>query len=150
MKVNRSVEHGVVVLLMLALQRGHAPVTSQALARHMGVSDSYLKKTLRKLVVADLVESSAARGGGFSLARPIDEMTLADAYEAIETGGFSFRASPQAATLFPDSEHAEQSIDMITGVFETGYRAFLDELATCRLSDLLKEGAWEEGAIDWT
>lgn len=149
MKVNRSVEHGVLVLLMLALQQNHEPVTSQVLAQRMGVSDSYLKKTLRKLVVAGLVESSATRGGGFSLARPIDQITLADAYQALDGEGFGFRASPQAATLFPDTEHAEQSIEAITETFEAGYQAFLAQLATRRLSDLLKDGAWQNGAVDW-
>lgn len=147
--MNRSVEHGVLVLLMLALQKGHAPVTSQVLAQRMGVSDSYLKKTLRKLVVAGLVESLATRGGGFTLAQPIDMVTLADAYEALEGEGFSFRASPQAVAIFPDSAHTAQSVEAITGVFEEGYRAFLGRLATCRLSDLLKDDAWQHGVLDW-
>lgn len=149
MKINRSVEHGVLVLLMLALQQNHEPVTSQVLAARMGVSDSYLKKTLRKLVVAGLVESSATRGGGFTLSRPIDHITLADAYIALDGEGFSFRASPQAATLFPDVEHAEQSIETITETFEAGYQAFLAQLSTRKLSDLLKDGAWQNGAVNW-
>lgn len=149
MKVNRSVEHGVLVLLMLALQKGHEPVTSQVLARRMGVSDSYLKKTLRKLVVAGLVESSATRGGGFRLSRPIDQVTLADAYQAIEPDGFGFRASPQAAAVFPDAEHAEQSIEAIGETFEAGYQAFLGRLAERTLASLLKDGAWRNGAVDW-
>lgn len=149
MKVNRSVEHGVLVLLMLALQTGHEPVTSQVLARRMGVSDSYLKKTLRKLVVAGLVESSATRGGGFSLARPIDQITLADAYVALDGEGLSFRASPQAVAVFPDPEHTEKSIEAITETFEAGYAAFLEALKGRRLSDLLKDGAWQRGVIDW-
>lgn len=150
MKINRSVEQGILVLLMLALQKDHEPVTSQVLARRMGVSDSYLKKTLRKLVVAGLVESSATRGGGFTLAHPIDAITLADAYEALEGDGFSFRASRKTAALFPDAEHAERSIEAIMDTFEEGYRAFLEKLDERPLSELLKDSAWRNGAIDWT
>lgn len=150
MKINRSVEHGVLVLLMLALQKDHTAVTSQVLAEHMQVSDSYLKKTLRKLVVAGLVESSATRGGGFSLARPIDQITLADAYVALDGEGITFRASPQAVAVFPDPGHTEQSVEAITEVFERGYQAFLNQLATCNLSDLLKAGTWENGVLDWS
>ena len=149
MKVNRSVEHGVLVLLMLALQEGHAPVPSQTLSRLLGVSDSYLKKTLRKLVVAGFVESSAMRGGGFRLARPIDQITLADAYAALEPEGFVFRASPLAEAMFPDKNHTAQSLDSISHVFEEGYDAFLGKLATYALSDLLKDGSWQNGVIDW-
>lgn len=149
MKVNRSVEHGVLVLLMLALQKGHAPVTSQVLALRMGVSDSYLKKTLRKLVVAQLVESSATRGGGFRLARPIDQITLADAYVALDGEGIGFRASPQAVAVFPDEDHAIRSVRTISAVFQEGYGAFLERLSACKLSSLLKDDVWRDGVVDW-
>lgn len=139
----------MLVLLMLALQNNHEPVTSQVLAQRMGVSDSYLKKTLRKLVVAGLVESHATRGGGFTLARPIDRITLADAFTALEGEGIGFRASQQTAALFPDVAHAERSIEAIASTLEDGYRAFLAKLNERPLSDLLKDGVWETGAIDW-
>lgn len=149
MKLNRSVEHGVLVLLMLALQEGHAPVTGEVLAERLGVSESYLRKTLRKLVVAGLVESSASRGGGFCLARGIDRISLADAYEALDPEGFAFRASPLARAVFPDAAHAEQGMGAIDADFAEAYGAFLDSLATHPLSELLKDGAWQEGAVDW-
>lgn len=71
-RINQSFEQGVVCLLMLSLQKDGRAVGSETLSELMGVSDSYLKKTLRKLVLAGLVESRAGRDGGFALARPID------------------------------------------------------------------------------
>lgn len=44
MKINKSVEQGVYVLLMMALQKDHAPVKSHVLSQILGVSDSYLKR----------------------------------------------------------------------------------------------------------
>ncbi|URN96263.1 MAG: Rrf2 family transcriptional regulator [Candidatus Pristimantibacillus lignocellulolyticus] len=40
------------------------------------VSDSYLKKILRQLVVAGLVTSSASKDGGYQLARSIKKSLL--------------------------------------------------------------------------
>ena len=63
MRINQSFEQGVVCLLMLSLQKDGRAVGSETLSELMGVSDSYLKKTLRKLVLAGLVESRAGRDG---------------------------------------------------------------------------------------
>ena len=150
MKVNRSVEHAVFAVLMLAVQIGHAPVKSHVLSSVMGVSDSYLKKTLRKLTVAGIVDSVASKEGGYVLARPVSQISLADVYSAIEPDGFSFRSSPLAEAVFPEGgEHVQESADKVSAFFQEGYAALLGKLDACVLSDLLEPGAWEEGIVDW-
>lgn len=67
MRINQSFEQGVVCLLMLSLQKDGRAVGSETLSELMGVSDSYLKKTLRKLVLAGLVESRAVAMGASRL-----------------------------------------------------------------------------------
>lgn len=52
MKISKSLEQATFVLLMLALQKEHWPIKSIVFSQRLGVSDSYLKKVLRKLVVA--------------------------------------------------------------------------------------------------
>lgn len=47
-KPNTSFEQGLCAMLMMALQKGGEPVPSGVMAEILGVSDSYLKKTLRK------------------------------------------------------------------------------------------------------
>lgn len=151
MKVNRSVEHAVLAVLMMAVQADHAPVKSHTLSSVMGVSDSYLKKTLRKLAVASIVDSVASKEGGYVLARPVDQISLADVYRAIEPEGFSFRSSPLAEAIFPEGgAHVQKSADKVSAFFQEGYTAFLDKLETCMLSDLLESGVWEKGVIDWS
>nr|WEJ76209.1 hypothetical protein M8286_08715 [Streptococcus suis] len=44
MKINKSVEQAVYVLIILALQEDHRPVKSHVLSQVLQVSDSYLKK----------------------------------------------------------------------------------------------------------
>lgn len=150
MKVNRSVEHAVLAVLMMAVQADHSPVKSHTLSSVMGVSDSYLKKTLRKLAVAGIVDSVASKEGGYVLARSVDQISLADVYNAIEPEGFSFRSSPLAEVVFPEGgAHVQESADKVGAFFQEGYAAFLDKLGTCMLADLLEPGVWEKGAIDW-
>lgn len=149
MRINRSVEHAAIVLLMLALQKGHGPVKSRVLSGVMGVSDSYLKKTLRKLTVGGLVESCASRDGGFQLARSIDEISLADVCRAVEPEGFSFRSSPLSEAVFPDFEHVNIAVEKVEHSFQEGYAAFQRSLDARKLSDLLEDGAWQNGCIDW-
>lgn len=149
MKINSSVEQGTIVLLMLALQKGHTPVKSHVLSHVMGVSDSYLKKTLRKLAIGGLVESSASKDGGFQLSRPVDTITLADVYQTLEPEGFMFRATSTPEKIFPDGEHVGDAIEHVVQSFQEGYEAFLDRLAKRPLSDLLEDGAWQDGCVDW-
>lgn len=149
MIVNRSIEHGVLVVLMLALQEGHRPVPGSALSAALGVSDSYLKKTLRKLVVAGLISSSATREGGFSLARPADEVTLGDVYRALDGSSIEYRSTSLAYTLFPDQEHTAESSERLSGALAEAHDAFLASLDEHPITELLREDAWQDGCIDW-
>lgn len=76
MKISKSVEQGIYVTLMLALQKNHTPVKSLVLSQRLEVSDSYLKKILRKLVVADIINSNASKDGGYTLKRSVETITF--------------------------------------------------------------------------
>ena len=67
MKIKGSLEQAVCILLVIAHTKGHAPVKSYTLSERLGLSDSYLKKIMRQLVVAGLVDSEAGKKGGFVL-----------------------------------------------------------------------------------
>jgi len=47
----------------------------------------FLRRILRDLVAAGLVEAREGRTGGYRLARPASRITLADVYRAVEPGG---------------------------------------------------------------
>ena len=48
MKISKSFEQGMYVLLMLGLQKDNQIVKSNVMSNILHVSDSYLKKILRK------------------------------------------------------------------------------------------------------
>jgi Rrf2 family transcriptional regulator, repressor of oqxAB len=47
----------------------------------------FLRRILRDLVAAGLVDAREGRTGGYRLARPAGEITLAQVYRAVEPGG---------------------------------------------------------------
>ena len=64
MTVNRCVEQGIYVVLILSLQKDHRPLRSSELSDMLSVSDSYLKKVLRRLVLAGSEANHGASSRG--------------------------------------------------------------------------------------
>ena len=114
----------------------------------LGVSDSYLKKTLRRLVVAGLVESSVQRGGGYTLARGPREISVADAFRAL-CGPLAPELSDLPDRVFPDKTHTAQVKALLADTMSEAEDAYLDRLEDVRLSDLLDMDKADKGVVDW-
>lgn len=149
MVINKSVEDAIVVSLMLAVQKDHVPVGSSSLSKVMCVSDSYLKKTLRRLVVAGLVASTAGKDGGYSLSRDAQDITLGDVYRAMEGDAFTFKGCESAERAFIDCSNLPDAEKKTSRLIEEAGRAFLNELDKHKITELLKEGCWVQGTRDW-
>ena len=54
MKMKSGVEQAICILIMLATQIDQRPIKSAILSKRLSVSDSYLKKVMRSLVVSGL------------------------------------------------------------------------------------------------
>lgn len=151
LKISKSVEQGIYVVLMLALQKDHTPLKSQLLSQQLGVSDSYLKKILRKLVIAGLIDSSASKDGGFVLKRSVEEISLLDVGQAVEQlGTLQMPTRHLAAKLFPGRpSHIEHSEATAKAAFEKAATAFDQTLAAVPLSQLLEQNSYQNGVVDW-
>lgn len=149
MKVSKSVEQGIYVICILALQEGHTSVKSQTLSSLLQVSDSYLKKLLAKMVKADLITSSANRSGGYQLAEPVQNITVYDVFSALNQDRDVLELQHLADYIFPDQKHAKQSETKIKDAFDKGLADLYSELKKLKISDLLKSEYVEEGFIDW-
>lgn len=151
MKINQSIEQGLYVLLMLALQKDHTPLKSQVLSQRLEVSDSYLKKILRKLVVADLVTSSASKDGGFTLKRPITTISLFDVCQAVNNlGTLELPALQLAQRLFPGNDaHIAKSTQHGQAAFQQAQTAFNTSLQTVMLDSFLEPDSYQTGVVDW-
>lgn len=135
--------------MILALEIDHKPLKSSLLASLLDVSDSYLKKILRKLVVGGVVKSEASKDGGFVLARQINTITLFDVYSAVQGIDTDFTLSHLGNQIFDDESHVVESEGKIIAALQSGIDAFYASLKKLPLSELLKNFAVKNGAIDW-
>lgn len=79
--ISKTEEYALRAVVALATQFRGAPVSTHELARSTGVPANYLSKILHQLGRAGVVTSSRGRHGGFQLARPADEISLASVVE---------------------------------------------------------------------
>lgn len=70
------------MVLMAAMPR--AIFTTHGIAAALGVSENHLSKVLQRLVRAGLLRSIRGPKGGFKLAKPGENITLLDIFEAVE------------------------------------------------------------------
>ena len=149
MRISSKFEQGIYVVIILALEKDHAPVKSSTMSGLLGVSDSYLKKILMKLSHNGLVNSSANKRGGYTLASDADRISLKDVFLALDEGEGFFAQSDYAERLFTDQAHVRESTDKIMHAIDAGLGDFCDRLDEVKVSDLLEDGAWQNGVIDW-
>lgn len=77
-------EYGVRVMAHLASHDGGRPVPLGAIAEAEGLPLAYLEHLVQRLRRAELVESRRGSHGGYSLARPAEEITMAEVVGALE------------------------------------------------------------------
>ena len=149
MIINQCVEEGVYVVLLLSLQKDHQPLRSTELSTILCVSDSYLKKILRKLVLADIIVSNPGREGGFQLSRSVEEITLFDIYTALEGRYCDLKMTGIGKRIFIYGREFSQGEDAVVSVFGQANEAFLDELRSLSLSELVSKDNYLNGTIDF-
>ena len=149
MVVNRCVEQGIYVVLILSLEKDHRPLRSMQLSKILSVSDSYLKKVLRKLVLADIITSSAGKDGGFQLARSIEEISIYDVYSALECEECDVKMLGIRKRIFIDDKKFMQGEEKVLSAFERANAAFCDELRKLTVSELADKEHYLYGTIDF-
>jgi Rrf2 family protein len=77
-------EYGVRVMAHLASTDGVAPVPLGSIAEAEGLPLAYLEHLVQRLRKQGLVESRRGAHGGYTLARPAKEITMAEIVEALE------------------------------------------------------------------
>ena len=74
MRIRKSFEQAICILLLIGTSEG--PLKSHELSKMLDVSDSYLKKVTRQLVVAGLITSKASKLGGFILNKKMNDISF--------------------------------------------------------------------------
>ena len=84
MRLTTKGRFAVTAMLDLALHAQNGPVTLANISARQKISLSYLEQLFSKLRRGSLVESVRGPGGGYNLARPLDQLTVADIIKAVE------------------------------------------------------------------
>ena len=86
MRLSTRGRFAITALIDMALRESSAPVPLQDLAVRHRISMSYLEMMFARLRQHGLVESTRGPGGGYTLARSAQSITVADIIGAIEDG----------------------------------------------------------------
>ncbi|MER8073156.1 Rrf2 family transcriptional regulator [Streptomyces sp. NPDC094034] len=120
-------------LAMLAHRRGGS-LTSAEIADSLQSNPVLVRRILGRLRDADLVWSTEGRGGGWFLARAPRDITLYDAYAAVEEGQiFSRYTHPPSGAC----EVGRGIGDLLDAEFQSAERALEEQLGRTTIAGLL-------------
>ncbi|EUJ29863.1 HTH-type transcriptional regulator iscR [Listeria grayi] len=149
MKLKNGIEQTICILIMLETQDKAKPLKSYTISERLGISDSYLKKVMRQLVVAGLVTSEAGKDGGFILAKKAEDFTMLDIYEAIEGKESFIHSTNLAAKVFLYEDIIEAKESEILNVFFEAEELFKIRLGQYKFSQLLMNTEQINKGVDW-
>ena len=81
--ISPTAEYALRAMVAIAYSRGD-PIVTRAIAEITKVPPGYLPKVLQTLRKAGLVNSKRGLGGGFTLARPAEDVTVLEVVNAVE------------------------------------------------------------------
>ena len=84
MRLTTKGRFAVTAMIDLALRSGEGPVTLAGISERQKISLSYLEQLFGKLRRSNLVESVRGPGGGYCMALPMEQVTVADIVRAVD------------------------------------------------------------------
>ena len=84
MKLSTRAEYGIRILVALARAEGQGPHSLTAVARSEKLPHAYIEQLVRELRRAALVTATRGKAGGYQLARPAADISLAEAVRALD------------------------------------------------------------------
>lgn len=82
--MNKDTRLSDVLHVLLHMAQVDEPLTSQVLSRSMRTNPAVFRRTMAGLRRAGYVKSGKGHGGGWQLARPLQQITLLAVYEALD------------------------------------------------------------------
>lgn len=70
--------------VLLHMAHSSAPLTSEKIAEMLSTNPVVIRRTLGNLLRTGYVTATKGHGGGWTLARPLSEISLFDVYQALE------------------------------------------------------------------
>lgn len=106
MRISAKADYAVRALVELAAGDGEKPVKAERIANAQGIPLNFLENILGELRHAGIVRSHRGAEGGFRLAKPAAELTVADVIRAVEGPLASVRGAPPEEAGYPGAAAA--------------------------------------------
>jgi Rrf2 family iron-sulfur cluster assembly transcriptional regulator len=130
MRLTTKGRFAVTAMLDLAMNGGSGPVTLAGISQRQSISLSYLEQLFGKLRRHTLVESVRGPGGGYTLARDTDKLSVADIIIAVD--------EPLDATQCGGKENCKEERRCMThDLWATLNEKMYEYLDSVKLSDLV-------------
>ncbi|MFB7865691.1 MULTISPECIES: RrF2 family transcriptional regulator [unclassified Streptomyces] len=84
MRISARADYAVRAALQLAAARDAGPVKAEAIAEHQGISHKFLEGILGDMRKGGLVQSQRGGNGGYWLAKPAEDISVADVIRCVE------------------------------------------------------------------
>ena len=94
MRISAKADYAVRAAVELAAATDEKPVKAERIATAQGIPLNFLENILGELRHAGIVRSHRGAEGGFRLAKPADQVTVADVIRAVEGPLASVRGGP--------------------------------------------------------
>jgi Rrf2 family protein len=130
MRISAKVDYAVRAGAELATAEG--PVKGEQLAAAQGIPLQFLEHILLELNHAGIVRSRRGAKGGYWLARPADEVTLADLIRAVEGPLANVQGSPPEETNY---EGAAEHLREVWIAVRANLRAVLESVTLADLAE---------------
>lgn len=132
MRLSTRGRFAITAMIDLALRQSTAPVPLQDLAQRHRISMSYLEQMFARLRQHGLVESTRGPGGGYTLARTAQGISVADIIGAIEDGAYE-------RTSATPRETSVSAQEMTQDLWEALQSTVMNYLKTVSLQSLADE-----------
>lgn len=140
MRLTTKGRFAVTAMLDLAMQGGARPVTLAGISRRQHISLSYLEQLFGKLRRHTLVDSVRGPGGGYTFARDLGAISVADIISAVD--------EPLDATQCAGKENCRDEGKCITHDLWTRLnRHIVDYLGAVTLKQLVEEQKAKQSGI---
>ena len=124
MRVSAKADYAVRAAAELAAG-GAGPIKGEAVATAQGIPLKFLENILGELKHAGLVRSQRGAEGGYWLAKPADEITIADVIRAVEGPLASVRGEPPERVRYGG---AAEALGTLWVAVRANLRAVLEEV----------------------
>jgi Rrf2 family protein len=106
MRISAKADYAVRAVVELAAAPDEKPVKAERIATAQEIPLNFLENILGELRHAGIVRSHRGADGGFRLAKPADQLTIADIIRAVEGPLASVRGGPPEETAYPGNSEA--------------------------------------------